>query len=205
MKASSMLLMGLLGCSTAADAEPTLPSPALEKGQAEAVFAGGCFWCMEPPFDAIEGVIATHSGYTGGDKKGPAYTEVAYGRTSHVEALRVVYDPAKVSYKMLLDVFWKNIDPTQDDGQFCDRGAHYRSAIFPGNAAERSEAEASRIAVGATLGKTIVTTIRPKADFWMAEDYHQDFYKKNPGRYYSYRAGCGRDRRLTQLWGKTAN
>jgi len=205
MKPGALLLWTLFSCSTAAEAEPTLPPPALGPGQAEAVFAGGCFWCMEPPFDAVDGVLATHSGFTGGPEKGPAYTAVAYGKTGHVEAVRVVYDPARVSYKTLLDVFWSNVDPTQDDGQFCDRGAHYRSAIFPATSAERSAAEASRLAMGEKLGKSIVTTIRPKADFWMAEEYHQDFYKKNPGRYYSYRTGCGRDRRLTQLWGTSGH
>jgi peptide-methionine (S)-S-oxide reductase len=195
----------LLGCSPEAAADSaTLAAGPLEAGQAEAIFAGGCFWCMEGPFEKLPGVIEVWSGYTGGPEQGPDYKAVASGQTGHVEAVRVVYDPAQVRYATLLEVFWRNIDPTQSDGQFCDRGAQYRSAIFPSGGAELAEAEASRAAAQARLGRAVVTEILPRAEFWVAEAYHQDFYKKNPGHYMRYRLGCGRDRRLLQLWGHVA-
>lgn len=183
--------------STQAAAEPG-------PGQAVAVFAGGCFWCMEKPFDTLPGVLSTTSGYAGGMIEGPSYREVGGGVTQHIEAIHVLYDPAKVSYDRLLEVFWHNIDPTQSDGQFCDRGNQYTTAIFTSDPAERKKAEAAKVAVGKALGSTVVTTIRPAATFWIAESYHQDFYKTNPDRYYSYRRGCGRDARLKQLWGDQA-
>ena len=200
-----MVLLFLWGCGDAAVATaPTVQPAPVQQGQAEAVFAGECFWCMEAPFDKVDGVISTESGYTGGVEEGPTYHAVASGKTSHFEALRVVYDPTKVSYSQLLTVFWHNIDPTQDNGQFCDRGAQYLSAIFVGNDAERKLAKESLALVQKQLKESIVTPILQAGSFWLAEDYHQDFYKKNPGRYYSYRAGCGRDRRLKQLWGEPA-
>lgn len=182
----------------------TIAAPALTAGQAEAVFAGGCFWCMEKPFDKVTGVLSTTSGYTGGAPDHPTYMQVANKQTTHFEAIRIVYDPEAVTYARLLEVFWHNIDPTQGDGQFCDKGPQYRSAVFTSVAAEVAAATASRQAVEKELGVAVVTEILDSATFWEAEDYHQDFYEKNPGRYTSYRMGCGRDRRLGALWGDKA-
>ncbi len=180
------------------------PAPAPADGQAVAVFAGGCFWCMESPFDHVDGVIATTSGYTGGPELAPSYEQVSSHATGHAEALRVLYDPAVVSYARLLDVYWHNVDPTQADGQFCDHGHQYRTAVFTDDDAERALFEASKAAVQARLGVPVVTELSPAAPFWPAEDYHQDFYAKNPDHYHRYRTGCGRDRRLKQLWGDAA-
>jgi peptide-methionine (S)-S-oxide reductase len=182
----------------------TKAAPAPKKGQAEAVFAGGCFWCMEGPFEKIPGVISVESGYTGGKVPGPAYEAVSAGVTGHTEAIRVVYDPTKVEYAALLEVFWHNIDPTQANGQFCDKGTQYRSGVFPGSPEERAAAEASKAKVATQLSAPIVTEITDKQTFWLAEDYHQDFYKKEPDHYTRYRTGCGRDRRLAELWGAAA-
>ena len=189
---------------------PALPLSAQEKapppGMQAAVFAGGCFWCMEPPFDALPGVISTTSGYTGGRTRNPNYHDVSAGITGHAEAVRVIYDPAKVTYAKLLEVFWHNIDPTVKDRQFCDGGNQYRTGIFYLSPEQKRLAEESR----AQLEKTrpfkapIVTEIVAAGDFWAAEDYHQDYYKKNPVRYKFYRTGCGRDSRLEELWGKQA-
>jgi peptide-methionine (S)-S-oxide reductase len=179
----------------------SVEAPPLRAGEAEAIFAGGCFWCMEAPFDKLPGVISTSSGYTGGKTTAPSYHLVGMGFTGHTEAIRVVYDPKKVTYAELLDVFWHNVDPTQAGGQFCDIGDQYRTGIFTSDPAERALAEASKEKVATQLGRPIVTPIEPKAAFWLAEDYHQDFYKKDPERYTSYRRGCGRDRRLAELWG----
>jgi peptide-methionine (S)-S-oxide reductase len=170
---------------------------------ASAVFAGGCFWCMESSVEAVPGVVAVISGYAGGAEAKPTYQDVGSSRTGHYEVVRVIYDPAKLSYAKLLEVFWRNIDPTQGDGQFCDHGPQYRSAVFPATPEERKAAEASLAAAGKTLGRPIVTPILPSAPFWPAETYHQDFYKKNPDHYRAYREGCGRDRRLQQLWGES--
>ncbi len=181
-------------------------APALAQapqGLEKATFAGGCFWCMEPPFDKLPGVVSTTSGYTGGDKPNPTYDEVSSGRTGHAEAVQVLYDPKKIGYEKLLDVFWRNIDPTVRDRQFCDIGNQYRTAIFVHNdeqrrLAERSKAELSK---SKPFKQEIVTPIVPAGEFWPAEAYHQDFYKKNPIRYKFYRDGCGRDARLKELWG----
>jgi peptide-methionine (S)-S-oxide reductase len=171
---------------------------------AKATFAGGCFWCMEPPFDKLPGVISTTSGYTGGNTKNPTYEEVSAGRTGHAESVQILYDPAKISYAKLLDVFWMNIDPTVKDRQFCDHGTQYRSAIFYHDAEQKKLAEESKrkIEQSGKLHQPIVTEIVQLGEFYPAEDYHQDFYKKNSFRYNSYRLGCGRDRRLEELWGK---
>ena len=202
---SAVALSFLVGCGSPSTATAgTVAAPSLQEGQAEAVFAGGCFWCMEKPFDVIDGVISTTSGYTGGAETAPTYEEVAYHRTSHYEAMRVVYDPEKVSYAQLLSVFWHNVDPTQDSGQFCDKGDQYRTAIFTSDAGEIEVAKQSKIEAAAALSAEIVTPILPAAIFWEAEDYHQDFYKKNPTHYKRYRLGCGRDRRLSELWGADA-
>ncbi len=191
-------------CAPFAATAGTEAAPALEKGQAEAIFAGGCFWCMEKPFDKIGGVVSTTSGYTGGPEEGPTYQAVSSHATGHYEALRVVYDPKTVDYDRLLEVFWHNIDPTQGNGQFCDRGHQYQSAIFTSDPKELKKAEATKEAAAAELGKTVVTEILPAATFWVAEDYHQDFYKKSPAHYNRYRTGCGRDRVLQSLWGDKA-
>ena len=173
-----------------------------ENGQAVAIFAGGCFWCMEPPFDALDGVLSTTSGYTGGSVPDPSYEQVSEGGTGHVEAVRVVFDPERVSYAQLLEVFWHNVDPLDDGGQFCDRGPTYRSEIFVADAEQRRLAEESRREVGERLGRPVVTQIRDAGPFYPAEEYHQDYYRKNPIRYRFYRSRCGRDARLEALWGR---
>lgn len=170
-----------------------------------ALFAGGCFWCVEADFDKIPGVIKTVSGYTGGRKANPTYQEVSAGGTGHTEAVQVVYDPTKISYKELVDRFWRTIDPTTSDRQFCDKGTQYRPAIFYATPQQKAVAEQSKI----TLEKTkpfdapIATEITQATTFYPAEDYHQDFYKKNPVRYKYYRFSCGRDQRLARLWEST--
>ncbi|MCB9796315.1 MAG: peptide-methionine (S)-S-oxide reductase MsrA [Alphaproteobacteria bacterium] len=185
-------------------AEGTSLVPEPGPGQAVAMFAGGCFWCMEKPFDQLEGVLATTSGYTGGELAGVTYKQIGGGTTGHFEAIHVLYDPAVISYARLLEVFWHNVDPTQDSGQFCDYGPQYRTAIFTSDPEEIRLAEESRAKAAETLGAEIVTQILPAGPFWMAEAYHQDFYKKNPEHYLRYRTGCGRDRRLGELWGEGA-
>ena len=189
-------LMGLLGPSAAHAADET----------AVAVFAGGCFWCMEPPFDAIDGVISTTSGYTGGQKKNPTYEEVSAGTTGHAESLRVVYDPRKVTYEKLLDVFWHNVDPDTRDAQFCDRGRQYRTAIFYQDETQKRLAEESKkkLEDAKALSGPIQTEIVAATEFYPAEEYHQDYYRKNPIRYKFYRYNCGRDARLKELWGDAA-
>jgi peptide-methionine (S)-S-oxide reductase len=178
---------------------------AAEKPQqfAVATFGGGCFWCMEPPFDALPGVISTVSGYTGGKSANPTYERVSAGGTGHAEVVQVRYDPATISYEKLLQVFWRNIDPLAPDRQFCDSGSQYRSAIFYHDAAQRGLAERSKAALekSAQFDRPIVTQIVPASEFYAAEEYHQDYYVKNPLRYKYYRSSCGRDRRLKELWG----
>jgi peptide-methionine (S)-S-oxide reductase len=182
--------------------------PAPEKPAAAAVaratFAGGCFWCMEGPFDKLDGVVSTTSGYTGGSVKNPSYEAVSLGRTGHTEAVQVVYDPARVSYDRLLHVFWRNVDPFDPGGQFCDRGSQYRAGIFFHDEEQRRRAEASLSEVQARSKDRVAVEITPAAEFYPAEDYHQDYYQKNPARYTFYRFGCGRDRRLKQVWGDEA-
>lgn len=187
-----------------AHAQPPLQTAAAKTQQfAIATFAGGCFWCMEPPFDALPGVISTVSGYTGGTTAKPTYEQVSAGVTGHAEAVQVRYDPAKISYEKLLQVFWRNIDPLTPDRQFCDGGSQYRSAIFYHDAEQRRLAELSKAALekSGRFDRPIVTQIVPASAFHPAEEYHQDYYVKNPLRYKFYRAGCGRDRRLKELWG----
>ena len=180
--------------------------PTVAPGQAVATFAGGCFWCMEPPFDKLPGVTATISGYAGGAKVNPTYQEVSSGSTGHTEAVQVIYDPKKVSYEKLLEVFWVNVDPTVKDRQFCDSGTQYRTSIFYHDEAQRKAAEASRAALEKSkpFKEAIVTPIVMAGAFYPAEEYHQDYYKKNPVRYQIYRSGCGRDARLKQVWGDRA-
>jgi len=170
-----------------------------------ATFAGGCFWCMEGPFDTLEGVVSTTSGYTGGNTDNPTYPEVSSGATGHAEAVQVVYDPDKISYEQLLTTFWHNIDPTVKSRQFCDVGSQYRSAIFYHDETQRKLAEESKAALEqAVFGKPLATEIVAAGTFYPAEDYHQDYYMKNPLRYKYYRYSCGRDQRLEQIWGKAA-
>ena len=169
--------------------------------RARATFAGGCFWCMEPPFDKLDGVVSTTSGYTGGRTADPTYEQVSAGRTGHAEVVEVLYDPRKVTYSQLLDVFWRNIDPLTANAQFCDVGSQYRAAIFVHDETQRRLAEESKTAVARRLQKPVVTEVVTASKFWPAEDYHQDYYKKNPIRYNLYRAGCGRDQRLEAIWG----
>ena len=171
---------------------------------AKATFAGGCFWCMEPPFDKLEGVVSTTSGYTGGHQKNPTYQEVSAGGTGHAEAVEIRFDPDKISYGELLDVFWHNIDPITANRQFCDSGSQYRSAIFYHNEEQQRLAEQSKRALeqSSRFSQPIVTQIVPATTFYPAETYHQDYYQKNPLRYKFYRYSCGRDQRLEELWGK---
>ena len=169
---------------------------------ATATFAGGCFWCVEADFDKVEGVISTTSGYIGGRTANPTYDEVGRGGTGHAEAVEIVYDPAKVSFQKLLDVFWRNIDPLVKDRQFCDRGDQYRTAVFYHGDEQKRAAEASKTAVQARFKQPIETQIVAAGPFTKAEDYHQDYYVKNPVRYKFYRFNCGRDARLEELWGK---
>ena len=200
-----LFVIALLGiaASMGASAQTPTTSPVTT---AKATFAGGCFWCMEPPFDKLDGVISTTSGYTGGTKTNPTYEQVSAGSTGHAEAVQVTYDPKKVSYEKLLDVFWHNIDPTQKDAQFCDHGTQYRSGIFYHDADQKRLAEASKAALDKSkpFKGAIVTEITQAATFYPAEEYHQDYYLKNPVRYKYYRSGCGRDNRLQEVWGSAA-
>jgi len=174
--------------------------------RATAIFAGGCFWCEEAAFEDVPGVISVTSGYTGGQKVNPTYEEVSEGGTGHAESVEVLYDPTKISYEKLLDIFWHNVDPFTKDAQFCDHGSQYRSAIFYKGEAQRKAAEDSKAKLEGDpkfKGK-IVTEIVPASTFYRAEEYHQDYYKKNPVRYRYYRFGCGRDARLKEIWGEAA-
>ncbi len=195
----------LLGFAAGAQAQAPKPSgkAAPDAGYAKATFAGGCFWCMEPPYDKLAGVISTTSGYISGHKKNPTYEEVSSGRTGHTEAVEVVYDPKKVDYAKLLEVFWRNIDPTVKDAQFCDTGSQYRTGIFYHGDEQKKLAEVSKAALekNKPFKGPVVTEITRATEFYPAEEYHQDYYVKNPVRYKFYRNGCGRDSRLQQLWG----
>ena len=181
-------------------------SPSASKGEAIATFAGGCFWCVESDFDTVPGVLRTISGYTGGTLIDPTYKQVTAGGSGHLEAVRIFFDPKKVSYGTLLEIFWRSVDPTDDGGQFCDRGESYETAIFANSADQKRLAEASkgRLQASGVLKRPIVTTIETAGPFYPAEDYHQDFYKKSSLRYKIYRYGCGRDARIRKLWGKEA-
>lgn len=174
-----------------------------EEGQEVAVFAGGCFWCIEPLFDRLDGVISTASGYIGGTFAHPTYREVCEGNTGHLEAVQIVFDPKKISYAHLLNLFWHHIDPTDRYGQFCDKGSQYLTAIFYANEQQRQLAEESKKEIARELGgQPIYTQIRPMEVFYPAEDYHQEFYLKDPLRYHTYTSCCGRAERLRELWGK---
>jgi peptide-methionine (S)-S-oxide reductase len=195
---AGLLLATLLVTAGLAGAQATGTRPL-----AKATLAGGCFWCMEPPYDELPGVVSTTSGYIGGHKANPTYDEVSNGTTGHAEAVEIVYDPARVSYEKLLEVFWRNIDPVTANAQFCDRGSQYRSAIFYHDDTQRRLAEASKAKLEASgrFRQPIVTEIVRASTFYPAEEYHQDYYRKNPLRYKVYRHGCGRDGRLRELWG----
>ncbi|MDH3637823.1 MAG: peptide-methionine (S)-S-oxide reductase MsrA [Gammaproteobacteria bacterium] len=197
---ASLITLGVVA-SAPAEQTPRSESPNHEI----ATFAGGCFWCMEPPFDKLDGVVSTTSGYIGGHIINPTYEQVSAGRTGHAEAVQVVYDPAKVSYEELLTVFWRNVDPTTADRQFCDRGSQYRTGVFYHNNGQKQLAEESKRALetAKVLPKKIVTEIVSAGEFYPAEEYHQDYYMKNPLRYKYYRYSCGRDTRLEQLWGQS--
>ncbi len=193
----------LTACSAYAGTTDGTARP-LKPGEAEAVFAAGCFWCVESAFDDMPGVIEAVSGYTGGATPKPTYYQVGAGKTGHTEAVRVVYDPKKVSYEQLLQVFWHNVDPFDPDGQFCDQGDQYRPGVFPVDAAQAAAAAASKAAADKRLGKPTVVQIAQAGPFWMAEDYHQDYHRTNTLKYRYYRWGCGRDARLTEVWGADA-
>jgi len=200
-----VLVVAILGLLFTAYAEKSEErKTGSDKSLAIATFAGGCFWCMEPPYDKLDGVISTTSGYTGGRKKNPTYEEVSGGTTGHAEAVQVTYDPTKVSYQKLLEVFWKNIDPFTPNAQFCDHGSQYRSAIFYHNEEQKRAAEASKqkLEKSGRFTRPIVTEIVPAGEFYPAEDYHQDYYQNNPVRYKYYRYRCGRDEALEKIWGK---
>ncbi|MFW5926959.1 MAG: peptide-methionine (S)-S-oxide reductase MsrA [Wenzhouxiangella sp.] len=171
-----------------------------------ATFAGGCFWCMEPPYDEVEGVIETISGFSGGEVENPSYEQVVRGGTGHLEVVQVVYDPGKVDYERLLEIYWHNVDPLDGEGQFCDRGESYRPAIFVHDERQARLAEASRdrLAASGRFDEPIAVTIEPFEAFYPAEAYHQDYYRDNPVRYKYYRWRCGRDERLEALWGRHA-
>lgn len=205
MKKLVFIFLAVLSCYTFANTEPdTNKTPAAAQNHAIATFAGGCFWCMEPPFDKLKGVISTTSGYMGGHVDQPTYQQVSRGDSGHAEVMQVTYDPSIVNYETLLKTFWKNVDPTDAGGQFCDRGSQYRTAIFYHDAKQQKLAEQSKAELinNKSFAADIVTEITAASQFYPAEDYHQDYYQKNPIRYKYYRYSCGRDARLEELWGK---
>ncbi len=201
---AAVTLLTVAGLSGAQ--QPAAAGPTATAATAKAIFAGGCFWCVESDFDKLPGVLSTTSGYTGGTVANPTYEQVSGKSTGHAEAVEVVFDPAKVSYSQLVEHFWRTIDPTMKDGQFCDIGSPYRTAIFAVDAAQLEVAQASRAALEKSkpFKAPIVTEIVKAGAFYAAEGYHQDYYKKNPVRYQYYRTSCGRDARLKQLWGSQA-
>ena len=184
-----------------------LTSNKAQAAEEVAVFAGGCFWCMEEVYDKVAGVTKTTSGYSGGKSENPSYQQVTFGRTGHREVLQVHYDSSKVTYQQLLTVFWRNIDPLDDGGQFCDRGFSYKSAIFYADEEQRKQAEASlqQLKNSKVLSSKIVTPIIKLKAFYAAEEYHQDYHNKNPLRYKYYKYGCGRPARLKALWGEKSS
>jgi|TARA_R100000501_G_scaffold4652_1_gene9937 peptide-methionine (S)-S-oxide reductase len=208
MRLSAVLCSAALLVASAAPAQEPDRDSAPSSGSAEmdrAYFAMGCFWCGEADFEKVPGVKEVVSGYAGGTTRNPTYEQVGAGGTGHIESVSVRYDPAIISYGELLDIFWRNVDPLDDRGQFCDKGESYVSAIFPANAAERRAAEASLARVQQKLGEPVATKIIAAKTFWRAEEYHQDYYKKNPVRYSFYRDGCGRDARLKELTRRLEN
>lgn len=203
----TMLLSLIAAATAAAGNDPMKKTTETAAGKFEkATFAGGCFWCMEAPFDQLPGVVSVTSGYTGGNLKNPTYEQVSAGGTGHAEAVQIVYDPTRIGYAKLLDVFWRNTDPTVADRQFCDVGSQYRPGIFYHSEEQRLLALKSKEALEKTkpFKEPIVTEVTRAGEFYPAEEYHQHYYKKNPIRYRYYRSGCGRDRRLKALWGDAA-
>lgn len=198
--ASGLAVLALAGYSIAENVAP--PVKSASPPLATAIFAGGCFWCVEADFEKLAGVVEAESGYSNGHLANPTYEQVSHGGTGHAESVRVIYDPGKITYESLLDYFWRHIDPTVKDRQFCDVGSQYRSAIFYRNETEKKAAEASKAALE-RKGQfaRIYTEIAPAGPFYLAEEYHQDYYKKNPIRYKYYRNGCGRDARVDEVWG----
>ena len=191
--------------SPKADAPATPQESSVNPAVADtATFAGGCFWCMEPPYDKMDGVASTTSGFAGGDQVDPSYREVASGATNHTEVVQVIYDSTKVSYERLLRVYWHNVDPFDGTGQFCDRGSQYRPAVFAHSARQKRLAEESKTTVAARFEQPIAVEIERLDAFYAAEQYHQNYYQKNPDRYTNYRQGCGRDARLRDIWGEAA-
>lgn len=195
-----------LGFFSSAGAQDQVSSPDAKR-LSTAVFAGGCFWCVEADFDKVDGVVSTISGYTGGTVANPTYKQVSHEKTGHYEAVKVTYDPDKVSYDALVDYYFHHIDPTDATGQFCDKGESYRSAVFVADASQRevAETEVSMIDESGVLGKPVATQILDASTFWPAEDYHQDYYKKNPLKYRYYRTACGRDARVKKVWADASN
>jgi peptide-methionine (S)-S-oxide reductase len=195
---SAVLVLGVVISRSAGEDAPPAGTQT-----AKATFAGGCFWCMQPPFEVLDGVVSTTVGYTGGHKKNPTYEEVSAGGTGHAESIEIVYDPSRIGYEKLLEVFWHNVDPTRRDAQFCDAGHQYRSAIFYHGEEQKRLAEESKKALETStrLPGPIVTEIVPASEFYPAEEYHQRYHEKNPIRYKFYRYNCGRDQRLKELWG----
>lgn len=203
------LFLLMVACSTPSEAgskapDPNAPAalPPVGPNQAAAVFAGGCFWCMETDFDGLEGVVATTSGYAGGHLANPTYLDVTSETTGHQEAVRVVYDTTKLTYDQVLHYYWRHVDPTDDGGQFCDRGDSYRPVIFYADDKQKAAADASKAALekSGVLGKPVVVPVQKLDTFWPAENYHQDFHEENPGRYLPYRMGCGRDATVARVW-----
>lgn len=210
---SSLRSLGLAAATLAAlagfalSAGATTVSEEALAGVEKAIFAGGCFWCVESDFDHVPGVVATTSGYSGGHVTNPTYKQVTYEDTGHREVVQITYDPKQVSFAELLDVFWRSVDPTDAGGQFCDRGHSYSTAVYATSPEQLETAQASKAALDASgvLGKPIVTEIAMAGPFWPAEDYHQDYYTKSPVKYQFYRWNCGRDRRVEELWGDEAH
>lgn len=200
MLRSLTLPAALLGALTLGSPARATPADTLEV----ATFAGGCFWCVEEAFDEVPGVVSTISGYTGGRAENPTYEQVSSGNTGHIESVNVIFDPEMVSYDRLLRVFWHNVDPTDEAGQFCDRGSQYVSVIYVRNERQRGLAEASKRELESTRSFPIVTPILPATTFWPAEEYHQGYYEKNPVRYRFYKFNCGRKARLEELWSEDA-
>jgi peptide-methionine (S)-S-oxide reductase len=200
-----LLTSGLVMATPKPNVNPDVGRQEMPSTEAIAIFAGGCFWCMEPPFDKTDGVLATLSGYVGGHVENPTYAQVSAGTTGHYEAVKVVYNPSVVSYEQLLDVFWRNIDPVDARGQFCDKGQSYLSAIFALDAEQQRAAAESlkRLEASGKFSDPIATRLLEASQFYPAEDYHQDYYQKNPVRYKFYRSRCGRDDRLEEVWGPT--
>ena len=202
MTRSSRLVVAFTIVLSAAFVAPGTSQPAPTTRTETATFAAGCFWCAEEAFEKVDGVIAATSGFTAGHTPNPSYEQVSSGGTGHTEAVQVTYDPTKVSYETLLKTFWHNVDAVDAGGQFCDRGSQYRSGIYVHSPAQQQQAEASKTQIAAQLGKSVATEIVAVGPFYKAEDYHQDYYKKNPARYKFYKWNCGRAQRLEALWGK---